>query len=353
MIIRLAAAAAFGIAAINVLWWRRVRIASGLSGEIAILIPARDEETRLPACLESVLPQSASAILVYDDHSTDGTSSVIEDYARRDPRVRRIAPVALPAGWCGKTFACAQLAAQATTKWLLFIDADVELAPGAAARIAAEAERRSVSLLSCWPGFVMRGFWERTLMPMLNFLVFSIFPEPLASMMNSPSLGLAHGACILARRDVYERLGGHSLVHDQVFEDTRLAQRWRARGERSLCLDGQDLVRLRMYAGFGEIWRGFQKNFYPAFRHQTNFWLFMALHGAIFLVPFMRGDWYTSGFVLAARMMLAARFSQPVWSVALHPLGETVLILLGLNSWWKCQSGRGVQWKGRVLWQQL
>jgi glycosyltransferase involved in cell wall biosynthesis len=349
----------FGVVAWNVLRWRKVGNAptvrpgnvrpKGARGSIAILIPARDEEDRLPACLQSLMGQDVAEILVYDDHSEDSTAAVIDRFARRDARFRRLAPAPLPSGWCGKTFACAQMAAQATSDWLLFLDADVRLAPGAAARIAAEAESASVTLLSCWPGFDIRGFWEAVLMPMLNFVVFTLFPAPLAAERGDASLGIAHGACILARRDVYTRLGGHAMVRGEIFEDTLLARAWRAGGERSLMLDGQHVVRVRMYSGYSTIWRGFEKNFYPAFRKKRNFWLFLAMHAGVFLLPFLMMDYSTMALVLGARTLLAVRFRQAWWSVALHPLGEAVVIALGFSSWWKCRSGQGVAWKRRVV----
>lgn len=339
----------FCVVAWNVLRWPRVGAAPAAHGSIAILIPARDEENTLPGCLKSLVRQDVAEILVYDDHSEDSTAAVIDGFALRDARVRRIAPAPLPAGWCGKNFACAQLAAHASAEWLLFLDADVRLAPGAAARIAGEAERQSVTLLSCWPGFGMHGFWESVLMPMLNFVVFTLFPAPLAAARGDASLGLAHGACILARRDVYTRLGGHAMVRAEIFEDTRLAREWRAKGERSACLDGQDAVHVRMYSGFTTIWRGFEKNFYPAFQRKRNFWLFLALHWGVFLLPFLLSDYVTMALVLGMRAMLAARFRHPWWSVVLHPAGELVLIALGFSSWWKCRSGQGMVWKRRVV----
>jgi hypothetical protein len=47
------------------------------------------------------------------------------------------------------------------------------------------------------------------------------------------------------------------------------------------------------------------------------------------------------------RAALALRFRHPWWSVLLHPVGEAILVALGLSSWWRCKSGRGVEWKGR------
>lgn len=328
---------------------------------ISILIPARDEERNLPVCLDCVLSQGevVREVLVYNDHSTDGTARIVDEYARRDDRVRRLPMKDLPAGWCGKTFACSRLALEARGEWLLFLDADARLHTGTLIHVLSEAEARGVSLLSCWPALELKSFWERVLMPLLNFVVFTLYPAPLALRRNDASLGLAHGSCILARRDAYLRTGGHELVRDEIFEDVRLAQSWRERGESSLCLDGQRILSVRMYRSFGEIWQGFQKNFFPAFQRERSFWAFITLHFAVFLLPFVIAPmlWINARArfifilillcVLVMRLSLALRFGHSLLSVLLHPLGEMVLLALGLTSWWHCRRGRGVEWKGR------
>lgn len=354
--------ALLGVTLWNALCWPRVAAAQTHSPphSISILIPARDEAANIAACLAAALAQGSLVceVIVYDDHSTDETAHIVGEYAQRDARVRVLAPDALPAGWCGKTFACAQLATAARGAWLLFLDADARLHTDAAARMLADAAARGVSLLSCWPRLELVSFWERALMPLLNVVVFTLYPAPLALTRRDPALGLAHGSCLLARRDVYARIGGHTLVRNELFEDVRLAQAWRAGGETSLCLDGQAVVSVRMYRSFAEIWRGFQKNFYPAFRRERSFWAFITLHFAVFLLPFIFapfGNTHARAWPLAAtalcvltiRAALALRFRHPWWSVLLHPLGESILLALGLSSYWRCKRGRGVEWKGR------
>jgi hypothetical protein len=51
--------------------------------------------------------------------------------------------------------------------------------------------------------------------------------------------------------------------------------------------------------------------------------------------------------VFATRLALALRFRHPLLSVVLHPLGEVILLAVGLSSWLRCRRGRGVEWKGR------
>jgi glycosyltransferase involved in cell wall biosynthesis len=299
-------------------------------------------------------------VIVYDDHSTDRTSEVINEYAARDNRVRQIQPDTLPSGWCGKNFACHRLSSEAKGEWLLFLDADARLTKNAAARMLEESSLRNVTLLSSWPGLEMSSFWEKVLMPMLNFVVFTLFPAPLSVVRKDASLGLAHGACLLAHRRTYTKIGGHTLVRDQIFEDTRLAQVWRERGETSLCLDGQSVARVRMYNSFSDIWNGFQNNFYPAFRRKVSFWFFLLFHLSFFMLPFFALPFALFNLaekwplvcialsVITMRMMMAIRFNHPLWSALLHPLAEIVLIALGLSSWWRCRSGKGVEWKGRT-----
>jgi chlorobactene glucosyltransferase len=188
----------------------------------------------------------------------------------------------------------------------------------------------------------------------LNFVVFSIFPAPFSLLFHWPSLAIAHGACLAFSRRSYFEIGGHAAVRDQIFEDVRLAQLWRAKKARGLCLDGQEVVRVRMYASFAEIWRGFQKNFFPAFRYEINFWLFLLFHFTVFFGPVLlvvlaptTWAWIALGCVILLRLLLAQYFGHPLWSALVHPVSEPILLLLGLSSWWRCKSGRGVTWKGR------
>lgn len=347
------------VTVLNVLWWPKVRQSvRPRPRNVSVLIPARNEETRIAACLDAVRQQgeAVAEVIVYDDHSSDRTAAIVSAYTARDERLRLLPAVTLEPGWGGKNFACAQLSAAAQGEWLLFIDADAQLMDGAVNRMVEEAEARELTMLSCWPGLEMQSFWEKTLMPLLNFAVFTLYPAPLAmSRLQQASLGLAHGACLLFERTAYESFGGHAMVRAEIFEDTMLARLWRASGRRGLGLDGQDVVRVRMYCSFSEIRRGFQKNFYPAFRRDASFWLFLALHAMVFLLPFLLLPFTQAGsnLLLAAagvvliRLLLAWRFHHPLWSVALHPISEVVLILIGLSSWWRCRSGKGVIWKDR------
>ena len=57
---------------------------------VSILLPVRNAETTLPACIESIRAQTLDdwECIAVDDHSSDRSRALLEGWARRDPRVR-------------------------------------------------------------------------------------------------------------------------------------------------------------------------------------------------------------------------------------------------------------------------
>src|SRR3954468_15749037 len=53
--------------------------------KISVIIPARNEEQHIKACLDSIChqsyPKDLYEVIVVNDHSTDNTATVIDEYA--------------------------------------------------------------------------------------------------------------------------------------------------------------------------------------------------------------------------------------------------------------------------------
>ncbi len=94
---------------------------------ISIVIPAYNEERRLPATLSAVCAYLArrawrfAEILVVDDGSTDGTCRVAEDFARSHSQVRLLRNP----GNRGKGYSVRHGVLEARAEWVLFTDADL------------------------------------------------------------------------------------------------------------------------------------------------------------------------------------------------------------------------------------
>ncbi|MBN2080939.1 glycosyltransferase [bacterium] len=359
----------------NIQGWPRVRVLSELhpagpplmnDGAVSVCIPARDEEHNLPELLASLIAQGDEVleILVLDDQSTDGTADVVRRFTALDRRVKLVRGRVRPEGWFGKTWAGHQLSQLARGGWVLYLDADVILHPDAVRSMLTAARRYQVTYLSCWPRFVQTTWADKVFLPLLNFVAFTTFSWPLMlKRMDDEKLIISSGACMLMERRAYDQVGGHAACAGGLLEDHALARAWRRAGERSLCLDGQDVVSVRMYRGLDEMRAGFTKNFYKALRGPKRFWTFVLFQSFVYLTPFVLAPlatlgqlpswhcWTAAALVLVGRWLLARNFRQSAWAVWLHPLAMVAMLATALSSWFSIVTGRGVTWKGRSYFQ--
>jgi len=320
---------------------------------VSILIPARDEAANIGACLEAALAQQGVAIevVVMDDGSTDGTPDIVRAIAARDPRVRLVAAPALPAGWSGKMHACARLSEAARGTHLLFLDADVRLAPGAAAGLAAHAARHGIALVSGVPRQRIESIGEGLTVPMINLLLIGYLPGGGRAFTRHPGFAAGCGQMMLFERRAYEAVGGHGALRATLHDGLNFPRLMRAAGRRTEIVEGARLASCRMYRGFGEAWRGFLKNAREGMATPVGLpiWTVM-LAGAhlwpFFLLPAMQA-WLALALVFALRAAITRRVGEPYWTVALHPAAVVVALAIQWAALARALLGRKEGWKGR------
>ncbi|MFZ2491702.1 MAG: glycosyltransferase family 2 protein [Thermoanaerobaculia bacterium] len=110
---------------------------------VSVLLPAYNAEPYVRAAIESVLGQTYRdwEIIATDDRSVDGTAAVLEDYARRDPRIRAFRN-ASNAGMTGNWNLCLE---RASGDLVLKLDADDALRPQTLEILAAALEAEDVT----------------------------------------------------------------------------------------------------------------------------------------------------------------------------------------------------------------
>ncbi|HUD74376.1 MAG TPA: glycosyltransferase family A protein, partial [Terracidiphilus sp.] len=132
--------------------------------ELTVIVPARNEEDCLAACLESLVSQSEEVfelgrdweLVVVDDHSTDSTAEIARGYSG----VTVVGADKLEAGWTGKANAIWTAARRARGRWLLFTDADTIHEPVDLRRAIHEAVKHKVGMLSYSPRQIVHGIWQ-------------------------------------------------------------------------------------------------------------------------------------------------------------------------------------------------
>ncbi|MFC6020448.1 glycosyltransferase [Plantactinospora solaniradicis] len=260
-----------GHAGLNAARWLRRPPGTATTDEpVAVLLPLRDEATRVGPCLRALLAQRdvpRLEIVVLDDGSTDGTAEVVRAITADDSRVRLIAGSPPPPGWLGKPYACQQLADRvgAAPSVLVFVDADVRLAPYAVAAAVATLRDASAALLSPYPRIVAGSVGERLVQPLLQWLWLTFLPLAAMERSRRPSLAAAGGQFLVVDRAGYQRAGGHAAVRDRVLEDIELARAVKRSGGRIGLADGSRIASCRMYESWAELRDGYAKSLWAAF----------------------------------------------------------------------------------------
>ncbi len=324
---------------------------------VSVIVPARNEEASLGACLESLAAQTGVSfeIIVVDDGSADRTRAIAGSFTG----VRIIDPGPLPPDWTGKNNALVAGAAQARGEWLLFTDADTVHRARSLARSIVEVQRQRAALLSYSPEQEVRGFWEKAVMPVVFAELASTYrPSEISD--PASSAAAANGQYILISREAYDAVGGHAGVATSLLEDVTLARAVKASGRRIFFRYGGDAVRTRMYRSFAQLREGWTKNLTLLFcspvrlavLRLTEFVLIVG-GGALAVTKWLHGQWRPAvvsvivtsilyGFLL--RRIRRAHFR---WDANLLALvGLPAFSYLLLRSRIAYQKG-AVSWKGR------
>jgi glycosyltransferase involved in cell wall biosynthesis len=236
--------------------------ASAVMAAVTVIVPARNEEATIVACIESLACQPEIAeILVVNDQSTDGTSRVVSNLKRKVSNLRLLETAGLPDGWVGKNYALWIGAQQANGAWLLFADADAVHESNSVARALQIAQQQKAALISFSPQQITETWYEKALIPYVYLRLAKHFPYENVNDPKSPAAA-ANGQFLMIRRDVYDALGGHASVAGEVLEDLALALRIKSTGHRIWFGSGEGIVRVRMYRSFGAMWQGWKKNLY-------------------------------------------------------------------------------------------
>ena len=230
---------------------------------VSVIVPARNEEACLGACLDSLLAQTGVdfEVIVVNDQSTDQTRQIAASrlcgQGLRPGYVIDARP--LPEGCSGKCNAAQAGADVARGAWLLFTDADTVHLPGSLERSLREAREHQAALLSYSPAQEVHGLVENAVMPVVYAELATAYrPQDVCD----PASGVAaaNGQYLLITRAAYDAVGGHAAVSHTLLEDVALAKAVKRSGRKLRFRFGGDAVRTRMYRTWTNLRDGWTKN---------------------------------------------------------------------------------------------
>lgn len=354
-------------AAVNLVVFGRPRAALLSDRElpfISALVPARNEEAHIEACVRSLLAQNYPRfeVVVLDDNSEDSTYEILCRLRDQDHRLRVLVGASLPEGWCGKPFACWQLAQSAKGDYLLFTDADCRFSPDALLLALGAQVEYQADVVSLMPDYVCESFWEKLLLPLLAYIPLAFLPVALVRGSKERRFSGANGAFLFMTREVYFALDGHRAVRTELAEDIKFAQHVKREGRTIWYGDGRHVYSVRMYENLPQIWQGFTRNLFPAFSNNLPLMIVvLAMVAAVFVLPvFFAAAGALTGapwtelalatylVTVAIRLAIAARLQNGDFLTAwLNPLSWIGAIAIAIGSI-RLAHGAGAEWKGRV-----
>ena len=347
-----------------------------LLGKVSIVVPTLNEVERITPCLEGLTRQSdvVREIIVVDSNSQDGTQEKVKQASLLEPRFRLTNDPPLPAGWVGRPWALHNgfLESSENSEWILGIDADTRPQPGLVETIVKAAEEEGYDLLSLSPQFILQNPGEWWLQPALLMTLLYRF-ESAGVRQPSPETVMANGQCFLVRRSVLDKLGGYKIAANSFCDDVTLARQAAKAGFSVGFLDGANLIQVRMYEGFREIWQEWGrsldlKDATSSSQLWQELWLLLSVQGlpiplSILLLVFL-GVGYSSLSLLAATglnlFLVLIRFAL-LWAIApsyqsikqfspaallfwLSPLAD----ILAVTRIFLSARQNSIQWRGRV-----
>ena len=222
---------------------------------ISVVIPARDEAARIRPLLDAVIEApGVSEVLVVDDQSSDDTAAIA---AAAGARV--VSGTQLPEGWAGKAWALQQGVEAAGSDWVVTLDADTRPDRRLPTALVARAIGEQLDLVTIGGRFDCPTPGSRWLHPaMLTTLVYRFGPPGTPA--SAPDRTMANGQCMAFSRQRFLDAGGMSLVSGQVVEDIALARRLAGDGGRVGFLDGSEMLSVRMFESFGDVWNGWGRS---------------------------------------------------------------------------------------------
>lgn len=354
--------------AVNLIYFRRPRRWTSHDQPLpalSVLIPARNEEARIGQTLDALLASRGVdlEILVMDDHSSDRTADIVQGIAAWDPRVRLLQSPALPSGWAGKQHACHRLAEHASHPVLVFLDADVEVAPDGLARAAAFLDDSGADLVSGFPRQRTGSFVERLVLPLIHCVLLGYLPFPGMRHTKLEAFAAGCGQLFLARRAAYVDAGGHGAIRSSFHDGIRLPRAFRRAGRPTDLFDATDIAACRMYSDARQVVLGLAKNAHEGMGGRRAIWVWslLLLGGHVWPPLQACALWLTgshgtalhlallaTGLTLATRLVLAVRFRQSLSGALLHPVGVALLVGIQWFARWRRSTGRAVTWRDRV-----
>jgi len=323
---------------------------------VSILIPVRNEEGNILTLLQSIYQQDYTdyEVIILDDGSEDNTYAICEKFALKHHQFRVIRGDVLPHDWLGKNYACHQLAQQAKGDYFLFLDADEKINNSLLNSSVHRMHLFKLGLLSLFTNQQMDTFGERSVVPLMHYILLNLLPLRLVYLVKNSAVAAASGQFMLFNAEIYRKNEWHKQVKDRVVEDIEIMRLVKSSGYNGEALLANGMISCRMYKGYKDAVNGFSKNFLAGFNYNIItllIYLVVIIGGPMIVITTLNFQLilFMVGLIILTRIMVSLSAGQSAWlNVLLHPLQMINLTIIAFMAIQRYLT-KTTMWKGRQV----
>ena len=336
--------------------------------KVSIILPARNEQGYIEKCLDSLIEQDYTnyEIVAIDDSSEDKTGEIIAKYAKQDSRVIYVKAKPKPDGWMGKNWACMEGYRKASGGLLLFTDADTTHKKNVISLAVDHLLSLKLDALTVAPKMLCMEFWTRITLPMISTFLHTRFS---ALRVNDPTkkTGYFFGSFFIIKKNVYDSVGAHEGVKQEIIEDGALGKKVKESGHKMRMVAGENFIEAIWARDLLTLWHGLKRMMVPLYLQMGGiaigiffavlFLLFMPFaflaYSAIlfntslsFQVLFA-ASLAASGLIYAGAAIETKMMYLKLRYAILGPVGSFVIVLGFMSGLIHAKSNSAVSWRGR------
>ena len=243
---------------------------SNSTPKVSVILPARNEEDYISKCLETLSAQDYKdfEIIAINDSSEDKTGKIIAEFSNKDSKIIHVNARKKPQNWMGKNWACMEGFKKATGKIILFTDADTKFKKNVITLAIAHLQSENLDALTVIPRLRCIDTITKITLPMLSTFLHSRYS---ALNVNNPKkkVGYFFGSFFVIKRKVYEEIGTHEKVKQEIIEDGALGKITKESGYALKMVRGEHLIEALYSRSAKEMWNGLKRLMVPLY-HQSS-----------------------------------------------------------------------------------
>jgi len=337
--------------------------------KVSVILPARNEEDYISKCLETLTAQDYKnfEIIAIDDSSEDKTGEIIEKFSKRDSRIIHVRAREKPQNWMGKNWACMEGFKKATGEIMLFTDADTKFEKNVITLAVSHLESENLDALTAIPRLRCIDTITKITLPMLSTFLHSRYS---ALNVNNPKkkVGYFFGSFFVIKRKVYEEIGTHEKVKQEIIEDGALGKITKESGYALKMVRGEHLIEALYSRSSKEMWNGLKRLMVPLYHQNSKsavgvffavlFILFMPIplltYAIIAFEPSLSFTTLLVSAVISTITIFSASIMETKMGLNLSiinsifaPVGSIIVVLGFLSGILQANKSTAVSWRGR------